>query len=309
MRQHAAAKVQRGRAGLSPKSSAKHRLMTRRQLLSGVAAALAADFALASTDRVTEASLRWQIPAHINGRGPFRLFVDTGAERSAISAFLAASLGHRVADLPMIRRDGVVGSQLTPHVLLKSLRCGPVERTSIAALVLPDAVLGNWDGLLGADMLADNALSIAAPRWEAAIESSASSGRRGTRSLRFAAGTVHLPSFRLSIGGRAVTALLDSGAVHSVGNRALAQALELATFDTAVVMDAAGARLAASLAMAPEFRLDGAVLPAATLRIVDLPMFSRRGLTERPALLLGLDRLNTLAALQIDFRSRHLHAR
>lgn len=283
--------------------------MSRRQLLATSLAALATVALPRAAVAVAEASRRWQVATDVEGRGPFRFFVDTGAERSAVSAFLADALGHRVAALPSVRRDGVVGSRSTPEVQLTSLRCDAVERQSIAALVLPDTVLGDWDGLIGADMLQGNTLSVHAPDWRVTLAATDGWKPIAGRGVRFTSGTLHLPSLRLSIGGRAVTALLDTGAVHSVANRALAQALDLQAGDTAVVTDAAGARLPARLAVAPGFRLDAAALPAAALRIADLPLFERRGLADRPAVLLGLDKLSSLASLQIDFRSRRLHAR
>lgn len=249
------------------------------------------------------------MPVHINGRGPFRFFVDTGAERSAISTFLAGALGYRLAGLPEVRRDGVIGALPTPEVRLQQLRCDAVGRDAMTALVLPEAILGDWDGLIGVDVLASSVVSISSPQWQAQVSTTDSKPGRATKGLRFASGTLHLPSLRLSIGAHTVTALLDTGAVQSVGNRALARALSLQTSAGAIVMDAAGARLPAELTTVAGFSLDAAALPAAALRIAELPLFSRRGIGNRPALLLGVDRLNAVSDLRIDFRSRRLYAR
>lgn len=249
------------------------------------------------------------MPVHINGRGPFRFFIDTGAERSAISTFLAGALGYRLAGLPDVLREGVIGALPTPEVRLQQLRCDAVGRDAMTALVLPEAILGDWDGLIGVDVLAGSVLSISSPQWQAQVSTSDSKPRRSTKGLRFDSGTLHLPMLRLSIGAHAVMALLDTGATQSVGNRALARALGLRTSAGAIVMDAAGARLPAELATVAGFRLDAAALPAAALRIAELPLFSRRGLGNRPALLLGVDRLNAVSDLRIDFRARRLYAR
>src|SRR5579859_2513690 len=50
------------------------------------------------------------VPVMINGQGPFRFVVDTGASHSTISPKAASALGLTPAPVPTIVLDGITGS-------------------------------------------------------------------------------------------------------------------------------------------------------------------------------------------------------
>src|SRR5580765_5415686 len=96
------------------------------------------------------------IPVQINGRGPYRLVVDTGSSRSAVSRKLAVETG-----APVVARTEVVSiGQETSRLVVKldRVEAGPAARPDILASVIPDeelrALTPGVDGVLGQDFLA-----------------------------------------------------------------------------------------------------------------------------------------------------------
>src|SRR5579872_3720323 len=87
---------------------------------------------------------------HINGRGPYRFLVDTGAERTLIAEEIATQLA-----LPRGRRvlvEGIIRGQPAALVQIASLRMGTLVCPPLEVPVLPRAMLG-IDGYLGLDVL------------------------------------------------------------------------------------------------------------------------------------------------------------
>jgi hypothetical protein len=101
------------------------------------------DTALDEIDRMT-------VEVFINGQGPFNFVVDTGADRSALSAPLAERLG--LARGPDVMLHGVGGSALTPTAKVPLMVAGDSRMKDAELPVLPPERLG-VDGLLGVDML------------------------------------------------------------------------------------------------------------------------------------------------------------
>src|SRR5208283_3750492 len=55
-------------------------------------------------------------PAYINGRGPFRLVLDTGASQSAVTSQLATYLGYKLEGSMQMLMHGVTGSAKVPTI-------------------------------------------------------------------------------------------------------------------------------------------------------------------------------------------------
>src|SRR5579872_5949279 len=87
-------------------------------------------------------------PVFIDGRGPFRLVLDTGASDSAITAPVAAALGLTPDSADTVLVRGVAGSAIVPTVHADSLSVGELEVASVTLPILSDA-LGGAEGVLG----------------------------------------------------------------------------------------------------------------------------------------------------------------
>lgn len=248
-------------------------------------------------------------PVFVDGRGPFRFMLDTGAGISAVSELLATEMRLRPPTGNPLVVSGVLGQRQTPGVELQQLRCDGLQITAARVAVFSATQLGDLDGLLGADLLRTGSLLLDFEQKAFALRAAdraESAGQRLKLRLRFGG----LPAVSLRVGDCKTWALIDSGAPHSIGNDSLRDWLDIrAQFEPrldAMVADVAGGRQPAILAPAPALMLGKRLLPAAPLRFTNLTAFERWGWRDQPALLLGLDRLRQLRSLQIDYRKARL---
>src|SRR5271155_4146276 len=66
-------------------------------------------------------------PVLINGRGPFRLVLDTGASSSGVTAMVAMALGIRTDESPHVMLRGVTGSATVPTLRVDTLSVGDLS--------------------------------------------------------------------------------------------------------------------------------------------------------------------------------------
>jgi predicted aspartyl protease len=164
-------------------------------------------------------------PVYINGQGPFRLVLDTGANRTAVIPALANRLGTPMESTP-VKLLGVTGSSMVPIISVKSIEVGDLFLGDRKVAVVPD-VFGGAEGVLGADGLSDKRIHIDFRNDEISILRS--SGRPpthiGTTRVPVKMQHGHLLMFDIKIAGIRTKAMLDTGAQTTVGNRSLRTAL------------------------------------------------------------------------------------
>src|SRR6202042_2953623 len=73
-------------------------------------------------------------PVMINGRGPFRLVLDTGASHSGVTALVAMALGIPVDKSPPVIMRGVTGFTTVPTIRVDTLTVGDL---SVDSATLP----------------------------------------------------------------------------------------------------------------------------------------------------------------------------
>jgi predicted aspartyl protease len=252
-------------------------------------------------------------PVEINGRGPFRFILDTGANRSAISAETVAALGLTIGEDAFVGVHGVTGSAVLPSVEIESLRAGDFEFGGRDLPVLPPQVFAGTDGILGIDALQEARIEVDFARDRVTIRRS--SGRRASY------GYIVVPAQRqhgglLLVEGRVgrvpVKAILDTGAERSLGNEALRAALVLTSkrpreaVSTTVV--GATPQVAQGLSfVAPTIAIGGARLNNLVVTFGDLHVFGVWSLDEEPALLIGMDLLGRMQHIVIDYPLGEFH--
>src|SRR6202453_4738548 len=91
-------------------------------------------------------------PVRINGHGPFRLVLDTGASSSGVTAMVALALGLPIHDSPPVMLRGVTGEATVPTIRVDTLSVGDIAVDSPILPIVPDA-LGGAQGILGAEGL------------------------------------------------------------------------------------------------------------------------------------------------------------
>ena len=250
-------------------------------------------------------------PVFLNGRGPFRLVLDTGANRSAVIQSVADALGDSVRTNSTARLRGVTGTAIVPVIR--------VDRMDIGDLVLEPAVLpvvqdvfGGAEGVLGNEGLRDKRIVIDFRRDSISIRRS----RRESPGAGFKTSPVTMMRDSLlvidvMIGRVPAKAIIDTGAPDSLGNLALLEALKKQPRDDAdteivgITLDVEkGSRVPI-----PVIRLRGVDVRGAVLTFSDVDIFRHWRMTREPTVMLGMDVLGVVDQLIIDYRTRELHIR
>ena len=108
-----------------------------------------------------------------------------------------------------------------------------------------------------------------------------------------------------------VTAIIDTGAERSLGNPALllASGLMVATDDPksrTQVFAATSQAVFGNIASTPPVRLGGIEIGNLNVVFGDFEVFRMWGVSEQPAIVLGMDVLGTTQGLMIDYRREEL---
>lgn len=252
-------------------------------------------------------------PVFINGKGPFRLVLDSGASRSGVTAKVAAALGLQPDESHPVRLRAVTGSATVATIHVDSLQVGDLLVTDSRLPILADA-LGGADGILGNEGLADQRVYI--DFRHDLIIISRSHGRPA------AAGFMTVP-FQLERGRLLVTevqlgwvhakAIIDTGGQITVANLALRDALirrnskEHFSVDqiqgvTNDIQNGEGRR-------APPIQFGPIEIHTKRMTFADMRIFEYWKLTKEPAVLIGMDALGLLDTLIIDYRRHELMLR
>jgi predicted aspartyl protease len=251
-------------------------------------------------------------PVYINGQGPFRLVVDTGASHSTVSPQLAQKLGLELTPESRITLNGVTGVAEVPAVRLDVIRAGDLVIQNAQAPVVWSSVMAGAEGILGVAGLRRERIFVDFRNDRIVISRS-----RGSEDLskylkvrgRLVAGGLLEVDAR--IGDVRARAIIDTGAERTLGNLALRDALRKRnqpTQSTATRVYGTTADVSSGeQEVAPPILLGTAALSEVTVVYGDFHIFKVWGLEERPAVLIGMDVLGTVDALVIDFRRRELH--
>src|SRR5262249_55787732 len=87
------------------------------------------------------------VPVMINGQGPFRFVVDTGASSSTLSPKLVRSLG--LSAEGRILLNGITGRAEVPAVTVKELQAGDLTISDSLFPVVWAPLMAGADGILG----------------------------------------------------------------------------------------------------------------------------------------------------------------
>lgn len=250
-------------------------------------------------------------PVLINGRGPFRMVLDTGASDSAITAPVAQALGLVPETSHVVLLQGVAGSAIVPTVRVESLVVGDLDVTPATLPIVADA-LGGAEGVLGTAGLTDKRIDIDFLHDRITIARS--------RGQHAPLGFVILPLERtgpglLVVAGAVarvrVHAVIDTGAERSIGNDALRRALvsRHAQGTPDEIFDVTTHVQGGEMFESPPITLGGIEISGARITYGEVRIFEHWHLAREPALLIGMDALGRLEELIIDYRRRELELR
>ncbi|MGD9979305.1 MAG: aspartyl protease family protein [Hyphomonadaceae bacterium] len=272
-----------------------------------------ADFAVGATR--TDRLGRVVAPVTVNGEGPFRFIVDTGANRSVLSDGLAARLGLTPAGADQVH--SVHGVITAPLVTVNSIRYGDVALNALALPMLSGNVLAGEHGLLGVDGMSGRRLRMDFERNCIEIVPSRQARRlRGWSTLRGEMRFGHLVVVQGSISGIRVHLLLDTGSDSSLANVALREAMNARQrrrprAEQTIAYTAGHPVVLENAIMVPRMTMGELEVRDVTAYVGDFHIFQIWNLIEEPTLLLGMDVLSQTRGLAIDYErgTVHLHVR
>jgi hypothetical protein len=253
-------------------------------------------------------------PVFINGRGPFRLVLDTGASTSGVTALVALALGIPTDQSPHVTLRGVTGSAEVPTIRVDSLSVGDLSVDSPILPIVPD-VFGGAQGILGSEGLVNKRIFIDFSHDKISITYS-----RGERSghdfisVPFRSNRGQLIIIDAMVGSIHTKAIIDTGGQTTIGNLALRQALAQreSGFRGGKPDQIQGATLAVEkgeLAAMPAIQFGSVAINDSGVTFADVYIFKHWKMINEPALLIGMDALGTLDTLIIDYRRHELQMR
>jgi predicted aspartyl protease len=257
-----------------------------------------------------DASQRMTVPVSIDGKGPYRFIVDTGAERTVIARELAETLRLDASGKARVHSMTEVSDIST--VLIPTLMVGQRQVGAIRAPQLERRNLGA-EGMLGVDSLQRQRVSFDFARHAMTVvnasrreEHWAADAIVVTGKSRFG----HLVLVDASLDGEKVWVIVDTGAQVTVGNRALRARLErrhrLGPTTPVEMVSVTGGRIVADQGVARLIRLGDAEIHDLPIAFAEVHPFKKLGLTDRPAILLGMDALRLFERVSVDFGKRQV---
>jgi predicted aspartyl protease len=250
-------------------------------------------------------------PVYLNGKGPFRLVLDTGASHSAVISEVASDLG--LTSSGAMTLHGVTGSATVPFITVKTFVVGDMEEQSKWLPIVPDA-LGGADGVLGMESLTGKRIDIDFMNNKISITHS--------HGARAAWGYVTVPLKRSAngllmatayMGNIRINAVIDTGGQATVANPALLAALRgwhssrKTMYST--ITGATDDVQRGQDTYVPPLVLGPITIQAPYITVSDLHIFERWHMTDEPAMLIGIDTLGLLDNLVIDYQRMELQLR
>jgi hypothetical protein len=249
----------------------------------------------------------------INGRGPFRLVLDTGASHSAVTAMVALALGIPTDRSPPVTLRGVTGAATVPTIRVDSLSVGDLSVDAPTLPIVPDA-MGGAQGVLGSEGLANKRIFIDFRHDLISITFSRSE-RSGRDFVNIPFRSLHgqLIAVDAVVGGVRTMAIIDTGGQTTIANLALRDALARSNQGGKgrpdQIMGATMAIEDGVIIAMPAIQFGSIKVNDPGVTFADMYIFKQWKLTREPTILVGMDALGVLDTLVIDYRRHELQMR
>ena len=249
---------------------------------------------------------RLSVEVRVNGRGPYFFVVDSGADTSVVGLRIAREL-----QLPLGRPvvlNNMTDRNIVDRVKVSELTLGPSTIRNLELPALREQDLGGA-GLIGIDALVRQRLMMDFEKRQIKVEDASKPARSLPGEIvivgRLRRGQLILTQVRAA--GLSLEAVIDTGSQITIGNLALRDKLVRRRRDKLQTVSATGVTgktVNLQFAQIAELRLGPVTLRNVPMAFADVPPFEVFGLSDRPALLLGTDLLETFRRVSLDFRAR-----
>lgn len=249
----------------------------------------------------------------INGQGPFRFILDTGANRSVLSQALARRLGLSQSGVGEVH--SVDSAELAMLVNVESLSFGTLHLSGGETPVLDSPMLDGEQGLLGVDGMAGRLLHVDFTKNCVEIyEDAAPISMKGWLSVPARIRFGSLLMVQGQIMGVRVNVLIDTGSDISLANERFREALLVVgarsvEYRNGHAFTAGRPIVFTRRVWTPRLFLGRTVVENVNAYIGDFHIFDVWGLQHEPTLLIGMDVLERAREMAIDYESGVVHFR
>lgn len=248
---------------------------------------------------------RMAVDVHVNGSGPYRFIVDSGADTSVVGVRIAEKLQLPLGE-PVIL-NGMTARNIVDRVEVAELTLGPSTIRDLQLPALREEHLGG-DGLIGIDALVEQRLLMDFNERSIKVENASTPVKVLPGEIVITArrhrGQLILTEVEAS--GLKLNAVIDTGTEVTIGNSALREKIvrKRGKLTTVATTGVTGVTVDLEMAIISELKLGPVTLRNVPIAFADLPPFEVFGLADQPALLLGTDMLELFRRVSLDFRTR-----
>ncbi|WEK46009.1 MAG: aspartyl protease family protein [Candidatus Andeanibacterium colombiense] len=247
---------------------------------------------------------RLTVPVTVEGQGPFRFMIDTGAQATVLSRGLADRLG--VTDRKTATLVGISSRAQIEVAPVMELGLGSrlfyIETVPLVA----QENIGSADGILGLDSLQDQRvlLDFKAGTFSVADADTLGGDKGYDIVVRARRVLGQLVITDAELDGVKVAVIVGTGSQGTVGNLALQAKLRGREFGEAQMTDINGDTQSSGLKIARSVTIGRVNVSNIPVAFVDSPTFKMLGLGDRPAMVLGMSELKLFKRVAIDFKQR-----
>jgi len=250
---------------------------------------------------------RMTVPVSIGPSGPYSFIIDTGSERTVVSRELADVL--KLSTGRRVRVTTMAGQSELGTYKLSDLRVNMIAPDTIEAPAVEATNLGA-PGMLGIDALKGHAVSIDFDKNVMEVRASKKRGLMGSPDdivirAKNLYGQLIVTDARYR--GKRISVVIDTGSPVTVGNLALLKRVKTEkSLGTVSLQAVTGQYFQADYRVIDSLDIAGVGFHQLPIAFADAVPFKRFGLTDTPALMLGMDSLRLFRRVQIDFANREI---
>ena len=249
---------------------------------------------------------RLSVDVAVNGRGPYRFIVDSGADTSVVGLGIAHDLQLPLGTPAIL--NGMTSRDQVDRVKVDELTVGPTTIRNLQLPALREYDVGG-DGIIGIDALVSKRLLMDFEKRLIKVEDASVPYRALPGEIVVTArrkrGQLILTHVRAA--GISLDAVIDTGTEITIGNLALRDLLIRGNRDKFIevpVIGVTGVTQKLQVARIGELQLGPITIADVPMAFADVPPFKLFGLADQPALLLGTDLLETFRRISLDFQAR-----
>lgn len=249
---------------------------------------------------------RLSVEVLVNGTGPYRFIVDSGADTSVVGLKIARNLELPLGTPAIL--NGMTSRDIVDRVKVDSLTLGPTTIRDLQLPALDEGDVGG-EGMIGIDALVRQRLMMDFEKRLIKVEDASIPYRPLPGEVvitgRRQRGQLILTNIRAA--GLSLDAVVDTGTQITIGNLALRDILIKGNrdkFQTIAVIGVTGVQVDMQFAKIGDIQIGPITISNVPMAFADVPPFKLFGLADEPALLIGTDLLEVFRRVSLDFAAR-----